>query len=222
MIEEHPFDDGTMTEGDEAEAPQNAQLDSEAETPASEEAAAEVSAEPLTEPQDTQQPAENAVTESAPPVVTEPDESFDSFNLDAKIVAAVNINGSDLSVMPDVAYSEPKSVEGLSIATFPAGSIQDIVMKKWLNENGVDVSKIKFHALGPGEAVTAIEAGKVDGVFRPHPSPAKIELDGKGKTVVQSGEMWPNHAWHKHVHERVQRPVGLSQEYGSEAEGCTV
>lgn len=117
-----------------------------------------------------------------------------SQGLDAKIVAAVNINGSDLSVMPDVAYSEPKSVEGLSIATFPAGSIQDIVMKKWLNDNGVDVSKIKFHALGPGEAVTAIEAGKVDGVFLPHPSPAKIELDGKGKTVVQSGEMWPNHA----------------------------
>ena len=114
--------------------------------------------------------------------------------LDAKIVAAVNINGSDLVLRPDIAYSEPKSLEGLSIGTFPPGSIQDIVMKKWLEDNGVDISKIQIHGMGPGDAVTAIEAGKIDGVFLPHPSPAQISLDGKGRTVVQSGEMWPNHA----------------------------
>jgi NitT/TauT family transport system substrate-binding protein len=117
-----------------------------------------------------------------------------SNGLDAKIVAAVNINGSDLVLRPNVSYNGPKSLEGLSIGTFPPGSIQDIVMKKWLTDNGVDISKIKIHAMGPGDAVTAIEAGKVDGVFLPHPSPSKIELDGKGKSVVFSGEMWPNHS----------------------------
>ena len=114
--------------------------------------------------------------------------------LDAKIVAAVNINGSDLVLRPNVAYSGPKSLEGLSIGTFPPGSIQDIVMKKWLGDNGVDISKVQIHGMGPGDAVTAIEAGKIDGVFLPHPSPAQIALDGKGRSVVQSGEMWPNHA----------------------------
>jgi NitT/TauT family transport system substrate-binding protein len=114
--------------------------------------------------------------------------------LDAKIVASVNTNGSDLLLRPGKEYSGPKSLEGMSIATFPAGSIQDIVIKKWLEDNGVDISKITFHGMGPGEAVTAIEAGKVDGVFLPHPSPSKIELDKKGITVVQSGEMWPHHA----------------------------
>jgi len=114
--------------------------------------------------------------------------------LDAKIVAAVNINGSDLVLRPNVTYSGPKSLEGLSIGTFPPGSIQDIVMKKWLEDNGVDISKVQIHGMGPGDAVTAIEAGKIDGVFLPHPSPAQISLDGKGRSVVQSGEMWPNHA----------------------------
>ncbi len=117
-----------------------------------------------------------------------------SQGLDAKIVAAVNINGSDLVLRPNVAYSGPKSLEGLSIGTFPPGSIQDIVMKKWLEDNGVDISKVQIHGMGPGDAVTAIEAGKIDGVFLPHPSPAQIALDGKGRSVVQSGEMWPNHA----------------------------
>ncbi len=114
--------------------------------------------------------------------------------LDAKIVAAVNINGSDLVLRPDVAYNGPKSLEGLNIGTFPPGSIQDIVMKKWLKDNSVNISKIQIRGMGPSDAVTAIEAGKVDGVFLPHPSPSQIDLDGKGRSVAQSGQMWPNHA----------------------------
>jgi NitT/TauT family transport system substrate-binding protein len=42
--------------------------------------------------------------------------------------------------------------------------------------------------------MTALSAEKIDGVFLPHPSPAVIELNGKGKSVVAFGEMWPNHA----------------------------
>ncbi|MGD0952490.1 MAG: aliphatic sulfonate ABC transporter substrate-binding protein [Methanotrichaceae archaeon] len=114
--------------------------------------------------------------------------------LDAKIVAAVNINGSDLVLGPGVAYSGPKSLEGLSIGTFPPGSIQDIVMKKWLTDNNVDISKIQIRGMGPSDAVTAIEAGKINGVFLPHPSPSQIVLDGKGRSVIQSGQMWPDHA----------------------------
>lgn len=117
-----------------------------------------------------------------------------SQGMDAKIVAAVNINGSDLVFRTGNEYQSPSSLEGLSIGTYPPGSIQDTVMKKWLMEHNVDLSKVKMLPMGPGDAVTAIEAGKVDGVFLPHPYPAMVELDGKGKSVVASGEMWPNHA----------------------------
>ncbi len=117
-----------------------------------------------------------------------------SQGLDAKIVAAVNINGSNLVLRPEVKYSGPESLTGLKIGTFPPGSIQDIVIKKWLKDNNVDVSKVDLKAMSPGDAVTAISAGKVDGVFLPHPSPAIAEAEGKGRSVVSSGEMWPNHA----------------------------
>ena len=50
----------------------------------------------------------------------------------------------------------------LSVGTFPPSSIQDITLKKWLKENGVDVSKVKILPMGPGDVVTAITAGKVD------------------------------------------------------------
>ena len=45
----------------------------------------------------------------------------------------------------------------------------------------------------PGDAVTAILAGKVDGIFLPTPSPSTVVNQGKGKIVVHSGDMYPNH-----------------------------
>jgi len=114
--------------------------------------------------------------------------------LDAKIVAAVQKNGSNLVVSPEVDYNGPESLVGLKVATFPPGSIQDTVFKKWLQDNGVNPEEIDIKSMGPGDAVTAISAKRVDAVFLPHPSPSIIELEGNGRSVVASGEMWPNHA----------------------------
>lgn len=114
--------------------------------------------------------------------------------LDAKIVAAVQMNGSDLVVRPEVDYEGPKSLVGLAVGTFPPGSIQDTVFKKWLQDNGVNPAEIDIKSMGPGDATTAISAKRLDAVFLPHPAPSIIELGGNGRTVVASGEMWPNHA----------------------------
>ncbi len=124
----------------------------------------------------------------APPI------SAISEGLDAKMVAGVSVNGSNLVFSPDVAYDGPQSLVGKTIGTFPPGSIQDIILRKWLKENGVDVSKVNIIPMGPGDAISAISAGKVDGVFLPQPSPAIIELEGKGRSVLAAGEMWPNSA----------------------------
>lgn len=114
--------------------------------------------------------------------------------LEAKIVAAVQKNGSDLVIRSGVDYTGPQSLRGLKIATFPPSSIQDTVFKKWLKDNGVEPDEVDIKSMGPGDAITAISAGRVDGVFLPHPAPTIIEMEGNGRSVVVSGEMWPNHA----------------------------
>lgn len=127
-------------------------------------------------------------------VGTAPPISAIAGGLDAKIVAGVNTNGSSLVLRNDIPYTGPESLIGLSIGTFPPGSIQDTVLRKWLKDNGVDPSKVKILPMGPGDAVTAMLAGQVEGVLLPAPSPSVIELADKGWVVVQSGEMWPDHA----------------------------
>ncbi|MDO9326722.1 MAG: ABC transporter substrate-binding protein, partial [Methanoregula sp.] len=117
-----------------------------------------------------------------------------STGLDAKIIAGVNTQGSDLVVRNDLDYKSPQSLKGLTIATFQVGSIQDTILRDWLKKNNLTPDKDVFiKGMGPGDAVTAITAGKVDGVFLPTPSPSVVVNQGKGKIVVQSGEMYPNH-----------------------------
>jgi NitT/TauT family transport system substrate-binding protein len=117
-----------------------------------------------------------------------------STGLDAKIVAAVNTEGSDLVLRTGLNYTGPQSLKGLKIATFQAGTIQDTVLRNWLKKNNIDPQKdVEIVGMGPGDAVTAITAGKVDAVFLPHPSPSIIVANGKGAIAVQSGEMYPNH-----------------------------
>lgn len=114
--------------------------------------------------------------------------------LDAKIVAAAQTQGSDISIWPESNYTGPSFFIGKKIGTFPPGSIQDMVLKKWLMDNGIDVSKVDIKAMGPGDATTALTAKQIDAVFLPQPSPALLEINGNGKSVVESGEMWPGHA----------------------------
>lgn len=115
--------------------------------------------------------------------------------LDAKIIACVNTNGSDLVLRPDINYTTPQDLKGLTIATFPPGSIQDTVLKKWLKEHNIDPNKdLTIKAMGPGDAIAAITAGAVDGAFLPHPAPTIIENSGAGRIIEPSGKMWPSHS----------------------------
>jgi NitT/TauT family transport system substrate-binding protein len=117
-----------------------------------------------------------------------------SKGLDAKLVAAVNNNGTNLVFKPDLSYSGPESLRGLSVATFPPGTAQDVILKKWLMDSGISISEVKILPMGPGDAIAAISNGKVDGAFLPQPAPAIIEMQGKGKSVMASGDIWHNHA----------------------------
>jgi len=121
--------------------------------------------------------------------------------LDAKIVAGVQIQGSALALRPPFnnTYTDPNDLIGLTVATFSPGSIQDTVLKKWLMDNDITVNPVvpstgvTFSPMGSGDAILAIKAKAVDGVFLPHPGPAIVELEDAGSIVVDSGEMWLNH-----------------------------
>lgn len=117
-----------------------------------------------------------------------------SQGLDAKIVAAVDTNGSNLIIRNGLDFKGPRSLEGLKIGTYPRGTFQDVALKMWLRDNGINISSMNITAMAPGDAVSAMAHGKLDAIFAPTPVQAIIEMADKGRTVLTSGEMYPNHA----------------------------
>lgn len=117
-----------------------------------------------------------------------------SKGLDAKVVAGANTKGSDLVLRPGIRYEGPRSLIGLTIGALAAGTLQDILLKKWLSDNGINASEVNIVPMGPGDAVAAISEGRIHAAFLPQPAPAIIEWEGKGKSKVASGDMWPDHA----------------------------
>lgn len=114
--------------------------------------------------------------------------------LDAKVIAAVDLQGSNLMLRPGLKFIGPQSLIGLNIATFPPSSVQDLVLRKWLKDNGINISQLNILPMTPGDAITLMSEGKVDGAFLPNPGPGIIKLEGIGEYAIASGEMWPNHA----------------------------
>jgi NitT/TauT family transport system substrate-binding protein len=118
-----------------------------------------------------------------------------SNGLEGKIIAGVLTQGSDLVLRNDAPYESPEDLKGLHIATFTPGSIQDTILRDWLSSYGINTdTDVQISGMGPGDATTAMLAGKVDAVFLPQPSPVTITDAGVGRIIVQSGEMKPNHA----------------------------
>jgi len=118
-----------------------------------------------------------------------------SNGLGGKIIAGVQTQGSDLVLRSDAPYETPEDLKGLRIATFTAGTIQDTMLRDWLSSHGVNPdTDVEISGMGPGDATSAMLAGKVDAVFLPHPSPLTITDAGIGRIIVQSGEMMQDHA----------------------------
>ena len=115
--------------------------------------------------------------------------------LEAKIVAGAQIQGSDLVLANHLPYASPQDLKGLKIATFPPGTLQDTVLRKWLLDNDIDPKEdVTILGMGGADAKNALASGNADAVFLPHPNPTVIESEGYARVIVQSGEMWDDHA----------------------------
>jgi len=136
----------------------------------------------------------------ATPVISEVGRALERGYPKAIIVAAVNQQGSALVMRSDFNYTGPQSLRGTKLGTFPPGSIQDTILKDWLTRNGLTFGPpgtpgvdVVIYGADPRDLVTMLEAGKVDGIFVPSPSPEICEYRGFGRIVVSSAEMMPGH-----------------------------
>src|SRR3989337_1199672 len=110
--------------------------------------------------------------------------------LEAKIVASANNEGSALVMRNDFNYTGPKDLIGKKIATLPRPSIQDTVLRVWLIDSGIKPEDVDIKFMSGAEMLTSLSSGAIDGFIWAEPGPTQAEMQGIGKIVLNSSEMW--------------------------------
>jgi NitT/TauT family transport system substrate-binding protein len=112
-----------------------------------------------------------------------------------KIIAGSTSGGAGLVVKPTITTAA--QLKGKKIATPQLGNTQDVALRNWLKQNGLnadtqgggDVSVL------PQDNATSLQAfaqGAIDGAWVPEPNLSRLQLESKGRLLVNEKDLWPN------------------------------
>jgi NitT/TauT family transport system substrate-binding protein len=113
-----------------------------------------------------------------------------------KIISGSASGGVKLVVNPKKIKSL-KDLKGKKIATPQLGNTQDVALRAWLKQNGLNADQQGGGDVSvlPQDNATAVQAfaqGAIDGAWVPEPNLSKMVLESKGKLLVNEKDLWPN------------------------------
>jgi NitT/TauT family transport system substrate-binding protein len=112
-----------------------------------------------------------------------------------KIIAGSTSGGAGLVVKPGI--STAADLKGKKIATPQLGNTQDVALRAWLKQNGLNADQQGGGDVSvlPQDNATALQAftqGAIDGAWVPEPYLSRLQLDAGGKLLVNEKDLWPN------------------------------
>jgi NitT/TauT family transport system substrate-binding protein len=111
-----------------------------------------------------------------------------------KIIAGSTSGGAGLVVKDGI--NGVADLKGKKIATPQLGNTQDVALRNWLKNNGLNADQQGGGDLSvlPQENATAIQAfaqGAIDGAWVPEPHLSRLQIESKGKLLVDEKTLWP-------------------------------
>jgi NitT/TauT family transport system substrate-binding protein len=111
------------------------------------------------------------------------------------IIAGSTSGGAALVVKPTI--TRPEDLKGRKIATPQLGNTQDVALRYWLKQHGLnaDTQGGGDVSILPQDNATALQAfaqGSIDGAWVPEPNVARLVADSGGKVLVDERTLWPN------------------------------
>ena len=101
-------------------------------------------------------------------------------------------DGSTIEVRKDDPAKSLRDEKGKTFAIPSLYSNQNLVIHKLMADQGLQPNDIKFVVMAPPDMPTALGARAIDGYFVGEPHPAKAEMDGTGRALYLSKDIWPN------------------------------
>lgn len=107
-----------------------------------------------------------------------------------KVVYLGHRDGSTLMVHKDDASKDLRDLRGKVFAIPSKYSNQYLVIRKLMEDQGVAPEEIRFVELPPPEMPAALASKAIDAYFVGEPHAAKAELDGTGRVLYHSKDIW--------------------------------
>ncbi|MCY1140671.1 ABC transporter substrate-binding protein [Actinoplanes sp. Pm04-4] len=112
-----------------------------------------------------------------------------------KIIAGSTSGGAGLVVKEGI--NTAADLKGKKIATPQLGNTQDVALRAWLKENGLNADQQGGGDVSvlPQDNATALQAfaqGAIDGAWVPEPNYSRLILESKGKVLVDEKDLWPS------------------------------
>jgi NitT/TauT family transport system substrate-binding protein len=111
-----------------------------------------------------------------------------------KIIAGSTSGGAGLVVKPTI--TSAAQLKGKKLATPQLGNTQDVALRAWLKQNGLNADQQGGGDVSilPQDNATALQAftqGAIDGAWVPEPYFSRLQLDAGGKVLVNEKDLWP-------------------------------
>jgi NitT/TauT family transport system substrate-binding protein len=120
--------------------------------------------------------------------------AYQKTNGDIRVVSGVASGGAYLVVKPEL--NSAADLEGKRIASPQAGNTQDVALRAWLNDNGVEVTKdggdVTILPQENAVTLTSFQEGTIDGAWVPEPWATRLVEEGGGKILVDEQDLWPD------------------------------
>ena len=111
-----------------------------------------------------------------------------------RIVSGAAIGGAALVVKGDITSAD--QLKGKTIATPQLGNTQDVALRHWLSTKGLHTSTtgggdLTIAPTDNAQALTAFQAGTIDGAWVPEPWVSRFVIDGGARVLVDEASLWP-------------------------------
>ena len=108
-----------------------------------------------------------------------------------KIVYLGHRDGSTVMVRRDLPATSLRDLRGKTFAIPSIYSNQYLVIRKLMEDQGVDSSEINFVQMAPPDMPAALATKSIDAYFIGEPHAAKAELDSTGRVLYHAKDIWP-------------------------------
>lgn len=112
-----------------------------------------------------------------------------------RIIAGATSGGAQLVVREGIDSAE--DLEGTTLATPQLGNTQDVALRAYLTENGLENSiegggDVTITPTPNADTLTLFQSGEFDGAWLPEPWASRLVLEAGAEVLVDEKDLWPD------------------------------